>query len=124
VIESAVVAVLKADPAVAALIGTRVYPLNLPQSPTLPAITYQRISDDPGLVLSETSDMQRVRIELDSFAATFSGARALDLAAMTTLHGYACGLIQLIRALNGLDIYDEETKTYRVTRDYYVTGKG
>jgi hypothetical protein len=44
-IEAALRAVLIAHPDVAALAGGRIYPLILPQNPTLPAIAYQRISN-------------------------------------------------------------------------------
>ena len=43
-IEPALRAYVLADPAVSALIGTRWYPVVLPQSTAFPAVTYQRIT--------------------------------------------------------------------------------
>ena len=43
-VEGAIVSRLKADSAVSAIVGSRVYRLKLPQQPTLPAIRLQRVS--------------------------------------------------------------------------------
>jgi hypothetical protein len=45
VIEEAMFAVLKNAPALAALIGTRIYPQTLPQGSLLPAATYNVVDD-------------------------------------------------------------------------------
>jgi len=44
------------------LIGTRFYPLNLPQSPTYPAATYRRVSTAPVYARENSSAFKRVRV--------------------------------------------------------------
>lgn len=43
-LEEGVFSYLSTYPGLVPLVGTRIYPLLLPQNPTLPAVTYQRIS--------------------------------------------------------------------------------
>lgn len=45
--EGQIVTTVVSDATLAALIDTRIYPVKLPATPTLPAMTYQLVSDDP-----------------------------------------------------------------------------
>jgi hypothetical protein len=67
---------LSTYPGLAALIGTRLYPLLLPQDPTLPAVTYQRIST-PMMLAFERSFLPHPRFQFDCWAASFPAARAV-----------------------------------------------
>ncbi|MFZ5816300.1 MAG: tail completion protein gp17 [Bacillota bacterium] len=58
--------------------GDRIYPILLPQKPTLPAVTYQVISDVPERDLAGTA-RRRARVQLSCWGATL--AAATDLAA-------------------------------------------
>jgi hypothetical protein len=58
----------------AALVGTRIYPLLLPQDPTLPAVTYQRIST-PRLFAFEHSFLPHATFQFDCWASDFSDAK-------------------------------------------------
>lgn len=83
-IEEAVRYLLINDAAVAALIGSRVYPIALPQGSTLPAAVFHMIDateDDFG-VLSDP------RIQISCFAATYDGAKALRQAVKNCLKRY------------------------------------
>lgn len=67
-IEAAVRAYILADPALADAIGDRLWPVKLPQNPTLPAITAQRISGVRFGVLRGPAGLARPRIQFDVWA--------------------------------------------------------
>lgn len=118
--ESSLRAALLAAPAVSALVGTRVYPMLLPQSPTLPAIVYQRISSVPDHLLGEQSWRAPCRVQLSLWASTYDAMRALTIAVEAALRGYSGAGIRLVRLLNMTDDYEPETKTYRMIADFRV----
>ena len=66
--------------AVAALLGTRIYPDQLPQSPTLPAAVYYGISGTDEPRLSGLAGFATERIQIDAYASTRLAANALALA--------------------------------------------
>jgi hypothetical protein len=122
-IESAVRAVLLADPAVTALVGAgaeaRIYPLILPQGAAFPALTYQRVSsvtqyaqDGPGLA--------RQRIQIDAWAMTYRAAKDLARAVRSALEGHRAGNIQGVFVDPERDFYEADTRLYRASTDFYV----
>ena len=56
------------------LVVSRIYPLNLPQSPTYPAVTFTRIGTDPFSGMTEDIGITRGRFQLDAWATTYLGA--------------------------------------------------
>lgn len=88
-IEEALRAVLLADAGVAALVGTRVYPLVLPQAGTLPAITYQVVAGDADYVMEGASGLAFKRVQVDCWADTYSAAAGLRAAVTAALGGFA-----------------------------------
>jgi len=66
--------------AVAAILGTRIYPDQLPQSTTLPAAVYYGISgvDEPRL--TGLAGFAQERVQIDAYASTRLAANALALA--------------------------------------------
>lgn len=80
---------------VADLVGTRVYPLRLPQTstaPVLPAIRYQRISTVRGpyrKLSTGKSDYAKPRFQVDCFATTPAGAKQLADAVYSVVAGFA-----------------------------------
>lgn len=110
--ETTLYGVLAADAGVTALAGTRIYPLLLPQEPTLPAITYQRISTT-AVHTRSGNGLAFVRLQLDCFAATYAGAKSL-----------AAAVVAAVETVDGaqqqqmLDGYDDSPEQFRVTIDF------
>lgn len=124
-IEDAIRAVLLADPAVAALVGTRVSPLKLPQGGSLPAIVYQRVSTVPLLGLEAPGGPTRSRVQLSLWAATFDQARSLGVAVRDALQGWSGRVgvedVRLVSMANWLDDYEAgPPERFRVIADFYV----
>ncbi|OGR95738.1 MAG: hypothetical protein A2V88_15970 [Elusimicrobia bacterium RBG_16_66_12] len=129
-IEKSVRAVLRASPAVSAIVGTRIWPLILPQSPALPAITYQRISLVSPVTLDSAIGPERIRLQVDCWALTWDAVRDLAHAVKATLHGFS-GIVAGQQPLNGVfldseaDLFEPSVGQagqgiYRVTADYFV----
>lgn len=90
-LEEAVYARLTADAAVAAIIGTRAYPILAPQNVALPYVVFQRSETENLAHLGGRGTHDRVQLAVIAYAADSIGARALADAAQTVLdewHGH------------------------------------
>lgn len=126
-IEDVLKAALLADAAVAALVGTRVWPARLPQTATLPAVVFQRVATVPSSpALSNPVGPTRARVQMSCWATTFGGARELGDAVMHALNGWSGTTggeqAHLVRLVNWLDDYDPgpPEPRHRVIADFYV----
>lgn len=112
------------DPAVAAIVGNRVYPMALPQGAALPAATYQRISHDSNTAHDGPMTKRRQRYQITAMATDFNECQRLVFAIEEALVGrwmdtgdegeVAC------TAITRNDLRDEETGAYRVPADFYI----
>jgi hypothetical protein len=73
-VEEAVAERILALAPVAAIAGTRVYQLKLPQAPTLPAVRVQLIDETPSYHLRGRFGLSPARVQVDAFAEERSGA--------------------------------------------------
>ena len=124
-LEVGLYAFLAADSGLSALVGTRIYPLLLPQEPTLPAVVYQRISTNP---LGHSNDgpdhLVRVRMQFRCHAATLLAAKGVADAVRAALDGYSgtMGTVD-VKGVFRVDEGDDdepETATFSVRADYYI----
>jgi len=76
---------LQAVSGVTALVGTRVYPLRLPQAVTYPAVRYQVIDEERPGALDADIGLVWARVQLDSYAATYLAAKQLATALRAAL---------------------------------------
>ena len=113
------------DAGVGALVAARCYPLLLPQYPTLPAITYQRISNSEQ---GGTTAIRRSRWQFDCWAATYAGAHELAALLKTALEEYSdtdqTPGIKMSLVANELDDYDPDTQQYRTIVDVFFITTG
>lgn len=105
---------LTGDAAVSAIVGTRVYPLVIPQGGDLPAVTYQRIYGAPINDLAGAGELVRARVQVDCWATTYASVRALADAA----YGSLCAIGFL--PINDMDDFDDEVPVYRVVLEFTV----
>lgn len=107
---------------VAALAGTRVYPLNLPQTPTLPAISYQRVSNTEQ---NGTSTLRTTRYQVDCWAESYSAVQSLASAVKGALEEWTSGpSVKMTEVINEIDDYEPDSALYRVSIDVYCTTNG
>lgn len=110
---------------ITAIASTRTYPMRLPQTPTYPAITYQKISNSEQ---KGTSTLKDSRWQINCWASTYSGAKALAAQVKTAFEEWhdldqTPGVL-MARMVGELDDEDDETKTYRVILDVMLTTTG
>lgn len=66
----------------------RIWPAVLPQAPTLPAITYQLISNLPQQHIAGRSSLEFARVQLGVFDEDYKRARRLASHIVNAVHGY------------------------------------
>lgn len=86
-IEEGLYELLTMDTAVAALVGTRIYPLLVPQDADLPAMAYQRISGPRDHTHSGASGLAMARMQLTYLASSYAAVKALAEAVRAALDG-------------------------------------
>lgn len=120
-LETEIRARLAADSTLSGLVSTRLYALKLPQEPTYPAVTYQRISGPRLSHLSGSSDFGTARLQIDSWGKPYLSVQSVAAAIRVSLHGYH-GMLSTLRVAiqldNERDEYDDDAEIYRVSQDY------
>jgi hypothetical protein len=76
------------DATIADLVGTRIYPVRLPQKVTFPAVSYQRISGVRIGHLHGVASAADPRYQIDAWAQTQSAALELGAALRRRLEGF------------------------------------
>ncbi len=114
-------AFLVANVPLAALVSTRIYALQLPQNPTLPAITYQVISDVHEVVQSGPVGFPSARVQYNCYGVTLEAAEAVYQALRLAVDGYAGMMggvkVWLASVANKIDQLDPDTKRYKAIVD-------
>ena len=77
------------DATLAALVGTRVYPLLVPQDATMPAIAYQKISSTKHQAHDGSSHLARSRFQFTVEADDYATAKATATAVKTCWDSFA-----------------------------------
>ena len=124
-IAEAIVAHLVADLNVTALVGTRIYPKLLPQSPAYPAVVLHLISGGTDHTHDGPDGIAEVRYQIDCLAPTIAAATAAAEAVRVALDGYqgtmggAGGvLVDSVFLVDSRDDYDDEMRVFVQGRDY------
>ena len=129
-IEEGLVTHLRADAAVAAIVATRIHPHIIPQGGTLPAIVYQRISSVRDVDMSGPAPMVRVRMQVDCWHTSLSGALTLADTVRAALNGVGIASPRLLGAESVQLVVLESDSTeseiegdrmeYRVRQDWII----
>lgn len=124
IIEEAIVAYLTTYSGLSALISTRLYPLRLPENPTYPAVTYQRISGPRVQSHSGPSGLAFPRFQFDCYGTSYLGSKAVEKQVRAALEGYkgTMGMVNVSSALSqdDRDFYDPNTRIWRVSIDFII----
>jgi len=123
-VEAAINAILLADPGVAAVVASRIYPVVMPEDPTLPAITYQRIDGPRETSLDLDSSLAHPRIQVSAWGNAYADVKNAADAVREALNGFSGTIagftIQGIVIESDNDLYDPQTRTYHVATDFEV----
>lgn len=128
--EESLYAELAAHAGVAALVGTRIYPVSLPQTPTLPAVTYRLVSQPTDHVFTETaSDVKMANFRIQCWDTSYKAAGTLGtqveaaLDAFAGVLGGAGGYRCWITLTNAIDLGDDATSWKRRILEFEVWGQ-
>ncbi len=108
-----------------AVVGSRVYPLLLPENPTYPAVRYQQLGGARESAMGSDVGLVEARVQIDSYAETYAGARVAAeavRAAMQRVRGTVASVVISAVFLDEgpLDLYEEAVRKYRVQQDFIV----
>ncbi len=111
--------VITSEPAVTDIMGTRLLPMRLEQSPEtqLPAAVFQVITMDPVNSLDGDSNLDLFRLQIKAWANTYTEARALGAAIRSALINESS--LQLVTEFEE-DDQDEKTKSYANVMQFSV----
>lgn len=117
-IEEALRTILLADPTLYALVGTRIYPVQLPLDCTLPALSYFQVSEPFNRITGTP------RFQIDIFSEDYTESKTVKGALEAALDGYS-GVtgghnIEIIVPLDSSDFYDSETGIYHISYDFKI----
>lgn len=126
-IEAAVIQHLLAHPGVAALVGDRIYPMRLPQRPTYPALTCQKVSGPRVTAKDGPAGLAQARMQVSCWAKSYPDAKAVAeqvrraLAGFSGVMGGAGGVkVEMTQLENEVDMYEPETGIYHVPVDFVI----
>lgn len=110
-IEAAIYSIAADDGGIAALVGTGIWPVFVPQGESFPAVTYQQISGVREHACDGPLGLCAARFQLNCWAegaTAYTDARALADACRAVFDGYEgtveSTVIQLIRVQNEMDV--------------------
>ena len=127
-IQAGIFNLLSQNSSIAAMAGSnpaRIWPVLLPEDPTLPAITYHVIGGASMPTLS-TSGMQRLRMQFDCWGADYDDAATLRAALIAALNGYQGTLsdgtyLQYAQLIGpGTDFFEDAPRTFRCLCEFYL----
>ncbi len=87
-IEDALYSLFRANAALIAITGDRIYPDKLPQKPVLPAIVFTNVGGSPVVQHSGVASLESTRFQIDAFARTSRDARLLIDAVRQAVESY------------------------------------
>lgn len=127
-VDPVVYALLSGAGAVTAIVGTRIYPVMLPQSQPTPAIVYELISSPRLGVIDarDTTHLTRARVQINLLSADHTVLRTLRdavMAAMQFERGSIGGVTvhSVLPAGEGPDSYDQPLRLYLRPLDFLIT---
>lgn len=103
---------------VSTYIGTRIYPLILPQNPTYPAITYQRIDTRRFYTLGGDNGTGEIpRMQIDIWSTSYEQGRNIATSIKTAMDGATAFLTN---DYNQTDLYEPDVQLYRIQQDFVI----
>lgn len=127
-IETALYGYLSTYAGLTALVSTRIYPLQLPPKPTLPAVTYAKVSGPRIRAMGNTNQGGRPRFQLLCWGETYAGSKAVAAQVQAALEGYSGVMggvtVRGIDQENEIDDHDPDTQRYFTILDFTIYHEG
>jgi hypothetical protein len=108
-------------------VGSRVYPVLLPQNVTYPAITYDLVVDPRALDHSGRTNTTRASYQITSWSPSYATAKIVARAVRESLEDFSGAMdtasVSTIFADGGRDLYDDDVKIHHHAADYTILYK-
>lgn len=101
-----------------AIVGTKIYPLLLPQEVALPAVTYFKVSDIPVHAMGSDADIKTARFQISCWAEKYEEVKSVEVQVKAALSRYRSAFFKDIFWENSNDLY--EAGTYHVPVDFMI----
>lgn len=117
---------------VSTIVGVRVFPGAVPQASPMPCVVFNKISGAPVYVDAGEVGLDESRVQIDSYAATYSAAKELSRAVRASLSAFF-GTVEGVESLYiTLDVERDLREggsnaaeyLYRTSQDYLVLNRG
>jgi len=122
--ETAIYDILINTVSVTDVVSTRIYPSRIPQGETLPAVTFQRIGNEPEDDKDGPSTLDVITLDIDMFGKSLADLKTLSGAirgALDRFSGTRVGIIiNSIQFVTDRDIYENSKSIYHINQEYSV----
>ena len=126
-IEEAIFSKLTGEAAVTNLVGTRVYPFQMPQNPIYPAVVYSRVSTRRDMDHSGPGDMAWARFQFDCYGTSYASVKGLANVVRQVLHGFTGTVSGVdfcrVSFLNEVDDFEPQAEIHWVAVDFQIIHK-
>jgi hypothetical protein len=124
-IETGLQQLITEDARFSAIAATRLYPVLLPTEATLPAASYHVIAVTPLYSLDSRVNVNKMRLQIDTWASDYAVAKDLAAAVISILENFAGPLpdgtqVFGVQLQNATDYFEQEALTYRVLTEFYI----
>lgn len=120
----AIFSILSNTSGVSSIISKRIYPEVLPQNVQYPCVLFFALNSTVDNHLQGDSGLRRSRVQVESWAQTFSAAVALSAAVSTALKNYSgtvdSFVIGATLQLSENPLYEPDLQVFRIIQDYHV----
>jgi hypothetical protein len=123
-IEDALFTKLSGTTAISDIVGTRIHPVKMPDNPTFPSITYQRISSTREQTMQGRVSYCEAIMQIDIWSQDYDVTRDLASKVFSALEGFRGPIssvdIQAILSQNEIDLFEDDVKVYRRSQTFRV----
>jgi len=106
---------------IVALVAARIYPMKLPQRPTLPALTFQRVANAPEYS-HDPGAAHMPLVQITAWADTYKEAEALSTLVSLAVDAWGSVMVGAAFVSNIVDLSEPATKVYQVAVDAAFEG--
>jgi hypothetical protein len=113
-----------------ALVSSRVYPLEPPQNPTAPYVTYQRVDEQVLMGMTQDHGMTAPMVQVDCWGETYASARSVAAQVRSALKRWSDAatnpvvLDSFLRSSRDMgrdgEVNDAEPRLFRMSLDFEI----
>ena len=123
--ESGLYSYLISNAGVIAVLGDRLYPVVVPESPTFPVAAFSVLSKVPVYTADGNSGFINYRVQFDTYGNTYADAKAVQFAITTAIDSYTGTLpdgtvVGNVMQVSARDLYDSDARVYRTLSDFII----